>query len=283
MSLTSFSDLSNLKIGDFSLGRLCSAAITLLICLLVIHCVGKVFRRLLERSRLDRQVQRYLTSGLRFLLYVIAVLIVADSLGIPVTSLVALLSVGSSGLTLAAEDILGNMAGGLVILSSHPFAIGDFIEASGTSGTVREITLNHTKLETLDGLTVLLPNKALSASQMTNYTVLGRRRVARKITASYDAPTETVKAACRRALTQTEGLLDNPAPSVYLTDYQSSAVEYTVYCWTAPEKYWDVYLALGERLRDAFADAGVEMTYNHLNVHILESRSAKDRGADSAL
>ena len=189
------------------------------------------------------------------------------------TSLVALLSVGSLGVTLAAEDILGNVAGGLVILSSHPFSIGDYVEVSGVAGTVHEISLNHTKLVTPDGSLVMLPNKELASSQMTNYTVLGRRRVVQKIAASYDAPTDTVKAACRRALEMTPDLLEDPAPAVYLTAYKDSAIEYTVYAWATPEHWWGSYLALGEHLRDAFAQFGVEMTYDHLNVHIVEDRS----------
>lgn len=91
--------------------------------------------------------------------------------------------------------------------------------------------------------------------------------------ASYDAPTETVKAACRRALEQTENLLEDPAPTVYLTAYKESSIEYTVYCWATPENWWGAYLALGEHLRDAFREYGVEMTYNHLNVHIIENQS----------
>ena len=81
-----------------------------------------------------------------------------------------------------------------MILSSRPFSIGDFVEVCGASGTVHEIGLNHTKLVTPDGRLVMLPNKELASSQMTNYTVLGRRRVVQKVSASYDAPTDTVKA-----------------------------------------------------------------------------------------
>ena len=214
-----------------------------------------------------------LLAGVKLILYIVTVLIVAESLNIPMTSLVALLSVGSLGVTLAAEDILGNVAGGLVILSAHPFSIGDYVEVGGVAGTVHEISLNHTKLVTPDGHLVMLPNKELASSQMTNYTVLGRRRVVQRVTASYDAPTETVKAACRRALEQTENLLEDPAPTVYLTAYKESSIEYTVYCWATPENWWGAYLALGEHLRDAFQKYGVEMTYNHLNVHIIENQS----------
>ena len=180
---------------------------------------------------------------------------------------------GGRAVPLAAEDILGNVAGGLVILSSHPFSIGDFIEADSTSGTVEEISLNHTKLITPEGVLVMLPNKELASSKVSNYTLLGRRRVTRKVTASYDAPTETVKAACREALAQTEHILEDPAPSVYLTNYGDSSIEYTIYCWATPENYWNVHFALGEHLRETFAAHGVEMTYDHLNVHIVENRS----------
>lgn len=265
-----FSKLTNTTLGSISLGKLLSAAIALLICLIVIHILVRLTNRLLKKSTLDPQVQKYALTGLKLLAYIITAIIVVESSGIPSSSLVALLSVGSLGITLAAEDILGNLAGGLVILSSHPFAIGDYIEVSGTSGTVREITLNHTKLLTPDGLTVMLPNKSLSASQMTNYTALGRRRITQKVGASYDAPTATVKQACLRAVSMTDKILADPAPTVYLTAYGKSSIEYTVYCWAAAADHWETQISLGEHLREAFAECGVEMPYDHLNVHIVE-------------
>ena len=260
-------------LGNLPLSTVLTAAVTLLVCLAVVHILGKLMRRLLSRTRLDERIQRYALAGAKLVLYIVTVVIVAESLHVPMTSLVALLSVGSLGITLAAEDILGNVAGGLVILSSRPFSIGDFVEVSGTSGTVHEISLNHTKLVTPDGLLVMLPNKELASSQMINYTVLGRRRVVQKVTASYDAPTDTVKQACMAAVSMTENVLEDPAPTVYLTAYKESSIEYTVYCWATPENYWQVYMALGEALRTTFAGAGVEMTYDHLNVHIVEDRT----------
>ena len=262
----------NTSVGSISLGSVVSAIITLVICLLVIKLILKVVDRLTAKSKLDARVRKYLTGGIKMVLYVVAALIVVDSLGIPITSLVALLSVFSLGITLAIEDIIANIAGGLVIFSAHPFDIGDFIEASGVSGTVEEISLNYTKLTTADGQLVMLPNKTLADSQMTNYTVLGRRRACQKVTASYDAPTETVKAACQKALDMTDKILSEPGTAIRLTNYGESSIEYAVYCWTSVEDYWDVYFALGENLRTAFAEYGVEMTYNHLNVHIVENR-----------
>ena len=260
-------------LGNLPLSTVLSAVVTLLVCLVVVHILGKLLRRLLARTRLDERIQRYALAGAKLVLYIVTVVIVAESLHIPMTSLVALLSVGSLGITLAAEDILGNVAGGLVILSSRPFSIGDFVEVSGTSGTVHEISLNHTMRVTPDGHLVMLPNKELASSQMINYTVLGRRRVVQKVTASYDAPTDTVKKACMAAVAMTENVLEDPAPTVYLTAYKDSSIEYSIYCWAAPDDYWPVYLSLGEHLRETFQQAGVEMTYDHLNVHIVENRT----------
>ncbi len=269
-------DLSSLlsaSVGKISVGDVLTALIVLVVCLAVIRLLLKLIRRLLSASRLDDRVRKIVYSGARLVLYLLMAIIVVGSLGVDMTSLVALLSVASLGVTLAAEDVLANVAGGLVILSAHPFAIGDYIEASGTAGTVEEITLNYTKLVTPDGLLVMLPNKSLADSQMTNYTTLGRRRVTWKLSASYNAPTETVKAACRKALAATENILEDPAPAVRLSSYGDSGIEYTVFCWASTEDYWEVHFALAENLRTAFGEAGVEIPYNQLDVHILDNKT----------
>lgn len=254
-----------------ALENILAAAVTLLICLLAARLILKLVRRMLCRSKLEERIRRYILMLLKLLLYTLTAVFTGVSLGVNMTSLVALLSVGSLGVTLAAEDILGNVAGGLVILSSHPFAIGDFVESGGVSGTVEEISLNHTRLTTPDGLTALLPNKELASSKVINYTALGRRRIVWKMSASYDAPTETVKAACLRAVEATEHLLSDPAPAVYLTDFGESGIDYTVYCWASAGDFWTTQFALAENLRAEFGRAGVEIPYNKLDVHIMES------------
>lgn len=267
-------DLSKIMqttLGGYSLGHILSAILTLLICLVAVRLLLKLAKRLLDHSkRMNDRLRQIILTAVKVVLYILTGIITAGALGLNTSSLTALVSVLTLGVTLAAEDILGNVAGGLVILSSHPFNIGDEIEVSGTTGIVREITLNHTKIETFDGQFVMQPNKELSSSRVINYTAMGRRRVVRKITASYDAPTEQVKAACLEAVAATPNVLPSPAPVVYLTDYGSSAIEYSVRCWTETKDYWGAYFALNENLRDAFAAHNVEMTYDHLNVHISE-------------
>ena len=269
--MENLSKIMQTTLGGYSLGHILSAILTLLICLVTVRLLLKLAKRLLDRSkRMNDRLRQIILTAVKVVLYILTGIITAGALGLNTSSLTALVSVLTLGVTLAAEDILGNVAGGLVILSSHPFNIGDEIEVSGTTGIVREITLNHTKIETFDGQFVMQPNKELSSSRVINYTAMGRRRVVRKITASYDAPTEQVKAACLEAVAATPNVLPSPAPVVYLTDYGSSAIEYSVRCWTETKDYWGAYFALNENLRDAFAAHNVEMTYDHLNVHMVE-------------
>ena len=258
------------KLGGYSLSHILSAILTLLICLLVSRLLLKLAKKLLHRGKkLNDRLRQIILTAIKVVLYVLTGIITAGALGLNTTSVTALVSVLTLGVTLAAEDILGNVAGGLVILSSHPFNIGDEIEISGTVGVVREIALNHTKVETCNGQYVMLPNKELSSSRIINYTTMGRRRVVVNITASYDAPTDTVKAACMEAVAATPNMLPEPAPQAYLTGYGSSSIEYSVRCWTETKDYWGAYYALNENLRTAFAAHNVEMTYDHLNVHVL--------------
>ena len=258
------------KLGGYSLSHILSAILTLLICLLVSRLLLKLAKKLLHRGKkLNDRLRQIILTAIKVVLYVLTGIITAGALGLNTTSVTALVSVLTLGVTLAAEDILGNVAGGLVILSSHPFNIGDEIEISGTVGVVREIALNHTKVETCNGQYVMLPNKELSSSRIINYTAMGRRRVVVNVTASYDAPTDTVKAACMEAVAATPNVLPEPAPQAYLTGYGSSSIEYSVRCWTETKDYWGAYYALNENLRTAFAAHNVEMTYDHLNVHVL--------------
>lgn len=269
--LGNLSSMLGATMGGYSLAKILSALVTLLVCLIAVRLIMKITTRLVNRmQKVNDRLQKLILTAVKTLLYVLTVIITAEALGFNTSSLTALLSVLTLGITLAAEDILGNVAGGLVILSSRPFALGDFIEAGGISGTVREIGLNHTKLETPDGQMVLIPNKDLSSSKIINYTVLGRRRIVRTVTASYDAPTETVMTACMEAVEATANILPDPAPAVHLTDYGASSIEYTIYCWCTVENYWPAYHSINEKLRDTFAKHNVEMTYDHLNVHILD-------------
>jgi small conductance mechanosensitive channel len=260
----------NTYFGSTSLSDVFSAIIIFVVCLVVIKIVMHIARGAFVKSKMDRRMQKFVLGGLRALLLIVAVLITADKLGIPMTSLIALLSVASLAVSLAVQGMLSNLAGGIVILTAHPFNIGDYIESSSVAGTVYEIDLIYTKLDTPEGQRVLVPNSELSASKITNYSTLGRRRLDVTVGASYDASTADVRAALLRAVSMTANVLPDPAPVVIVDEYKDSSISYIVRCWTKFSDYLDARYALTENIRTAFGDAGVEMTYSHLNVHILE-------------
>ena len=262
--------------GKMTLEQLITTLVILVACLVAVRLVMALTRRLTGRSKMDERVRRYILGGVKAVLYLVTILIVAQSLGIPVTSLIALVSVFGLAVSLAIQDVLSNVAGGMVILFSKPFTIGDYVETSDGEGTVAEISLTHTKLDTYGGQRVMLPNKAVVAGKIINYSARGIRRVDHAITASYDDATEAVRAACLRAVSRTPHVLEDPAPAAVLTAYKESAVEYHVRFWADIDHFWDAYSFSLEEIRRCFAEDGLTMTYNHLNVHIVENTTKEE-------
>ena len=255
--------------GKLTVGRVLSALLLLLVCLTLARLLLGTARRLVERAALDERIKRYILRGLRAFLYLLTALVMAGGLNIDVSSLIALVGVFGLAVSLAVQDVLGNVAGGMVLLFSKPFTLGDYVSTADGEGEVAEITLTHTKLDTPAGQRVMLPNSKLMAGQIVNYTVRGVRRADHAVSASYDDAPEAVRSACLKALSRTPNILPDPAPQVVLTAYGESSIEYHVRFWAKTEDYWDAHFRSLEEIHRAFAEDGVTMTYNHLNVHIL--------------
>ena len=144
------------------------------------------------KTTLEQRVSKYIVSTVRFVLWVVTVLIVAQQLGIPVTSLVALFSVVSLAVSLAVQNVLANVAGGLVLLVTKPFTVGGLHRyPPAGEGTVREMSLTYTFLETMEGQRLAVPNSTLSSGKIINYSTLATRRLQHKITASTTMPRRT--------------------------------------------------------------------------------------------
>lgn len=244
--------------------------LTLVVCLIAIRLIRILSEKLLLKTSLDSRTRKYVLRSIKIVLYIVAVLIIADQLGIPITSLVALLSVLSLAISLAVQAVLGNIAGGLVIFSTKPYQIGDYIQTDGVEGYVRDITLINTQLDTRDGLRIVIPNSVLSAGKITNWTTLGRLRVVIPFGASYDASVAEVQKACMDVISKVEGVLSDPAPAVHVERYGESNIDYAIYCWCKVADYWPVYYGLLENIQNTFAAANVEISYNHLNIHIMD-------------
>ena len=248
--------------------NLLSAVLVLVIGLLVIRVVMTLVKKALEKSKLEKAAHTLILSLSRVALYVLLALSVASSLGIDVTGVVALASVLTLAVSLSLQNALTNVMGGFTLLSTHPFHSGDFVEVAGQSGTVQEINMTYTKLVTPDNKVVSIPNSAVVAAQIVNYSAEETRRVDVSVSASYDAPTQKVIDALVLAGTVDNALL-NPAPVAYITNYGDSAIGYTLRVWVKSADYWDVYFLVNQRVKQIFDEQGIAMTYPHLNVHMM--------------
>ncbi len=256
-------------LGIHSASALLSALVSFLVCLIVIKLLMRLVDRLLRNSsRVDGTLKGFVRSAVNILLWIIAVTVIANALGVNTSSLVALVSVVGLALSLSVQNILTNLFSGLTLLVTKPFAAGDFIEAAGKSGVVKTVGLFYTQLDTPDNIAINIPNGDVTASAVVNYSREPVRRVERVFAVSYDAPTDTVKTAVREAIEMDERILPEPAPFVRLSAYGNSTIEYTVRVWCKNSDFWDVTFNLNENVRETFAAHGVEFSYEHLNVHI---------------
>lgn len=257
------------SIQNVTANNIFSAVLSIVISLILIKVLTKVLDRALGRSKLDPPLQRMIRSLLRGALWAVAAIIVLGCLGIEVTSLVAVLSVVGLAFSLALQNFLSNLAGGMQILASHPFALGDFVDAGGCSGTVAEIGMFYTKLTTPDNRLVQLPNSTIVSANIINFSAQPTRRVELRVSASYDAPTERVAALLARLAADHPLVLDDPEPAVHVDGYGDNAVSYVMRIWCANADYWTVYYDLMDGFKPAFDKAGIEMTYPHVNVHMI--------------
>ncbi|MBQ7098984.1 MAG: mechanosensitive ion channel family protein [Oscillospiraceae bacterium] len=243
------------------------AVLVLLVGALFIRVILKLTKKSLAKTRLEKAAATLIYSLLKVVLIVLLGLMTASKLGIDVTGVVALASVASLALSLALQDSLSNVIGGFLLLSNHPFRTGDYVEIAGQGGTVQTIDITYTKLTTGDNKTISIPNSAVVASQIVNYSTSGTRRVEINVSASYDSPIDTVKAALLEAA-RVDGVLAEPAPFAAVMGYGDSAISYTLRVWTSADDYWNAFFTINENIKAEFDRAGVEMTYPHLNVHI---------------
>lgn len=235
--------------------------------ILIIRFVMKLISKALEKGHMEKAAHNLIKTLTKTVLWVLLGLVLASSLGIDVTGIVALASVISLAVSLALQNLLGNVIGGFTLLYTHPFGSGDYVEIASQSGTIKDVGIAYTRLITPDNKIVSIPNSAVVAEQIVNYTTMGTRRLDISVSASYDAPVKVVEDALTEA-SQVDGVLDDPAAFISVTDYGESAINYVIRVWTKSEDYWTVHYAITHKIKDVFDSKGISMTYPHLNIHL---------------
>lgn len=269
MSTEEITKILEISIGSFTVEKIFYILLLILGCYIASKIILKIVRNIIGRAPFDRSIQIFLTTGSKILLFIISTLIITEYMGIPMTSLVALLSVVSLALSLAVQELLTNVFGGMTILMTRPFNVGDFVELDNLSGTVAETGLIYTKLLTPDNKTVFLPNGQVSDGRIVNYTSQVDRRIEIFVTASYNSSIAQTKEALYEALGKCSDLKTDPTPLVRVRDYLDSSIQYVIHAWVPTNLYWDVYYQLMEEIKYSFERHQVDMDYPHMNIHVI--------------
>ncbi len=248
--------------------KLLAAIVVFVIGAKLIGSLTKWIRKSPKLDKLDSSLRSFLGSFSKIALYIVLVITVAMILGIPATSFITILASCGVAVGLALQGSLSNFAGGIMILLFKPFKVGDFIEASGESGSVAEISVVYTIILTTDNKRITIPNGTLTNSVIKNYSAENLRRVDMTFSTAYDADIEKVKKILTEAATSHPKALKDPEPTIKLSAHGDSALTYIVRIWCKNEDYWDVNFDTIEKVKNAFDENGIEIPYPQMDVHV---------------
>ena len=233
-----------------------------------IKIVVALLRKFFDRNdKLDTSVEKMLLTVVRFALLFVLLLGCADHLGFSTTSVITL--AGSLGLafSLAMQNSLANVAGGIFILTSKPFVTGDFIESGDVSGTVTNIGFIHTQLNTVNNQHIYVPNGTISAANIINYSRESRRRIDLTIPVPYDCSLEQAKKVITEAVSKETRI--EADPFIRTWNLSAHSVDIMVRAWCSSDVYWDVRSNLLELIKFALDENGIAIPFNQLDVHVF--------------
>lgn len=224
---------------------------------------------ILDKRDSDPGLKSFLKSLISNLVKLLTVITVFTQLGVEMTSFIAILGAAGFAIGMAFSGTLSNLAGGVMILVFKPFKVGEFIEAQGETGTVKEIQIFHTILLTPDNKTIILPNGPLSNGNLTNYTRQPTRRVNFTFGFAYGEDLQLAKNTIMEVIQSHPKVLEDPAPFIALAELGDSSVDLTVRVWVNKEDYWEVFFYINENVYEKFnATEGLSIPFPQMDVHV---------------
>ena len=223
-----------------------------------------------ERRKVDISLRMFVRNAVKVVFTLLLILIVVQTLGVNVTSVIALFSAATLAIGMALSGTAQNFAGGVMILVMKPYRVGDFISAQGQSGTVREIKLFSTVITTGDNQTIYIPNNAIATAIIDNYSTADLRRVDWTIGISYGDDVDAARKALLEILASDTRILAQPAPVVWVAELADSAVNLTVRAWTRNADYWDVFFQNNERFYKRLPEHGINFPFPQVDLHLKQ-------------
>ncbi len=253
-------------------GKLVLALITLFVGLWLIRKLIRVMKKLFETREFDITLQKFLLNLIGAILKILLFISVVTMVGVQMTSFIALLGAAGLAFGMALSGTLQNFAGGVMLLILKPFKVGDFIEAGGHSGTVREIQIFHTVLNTPDRKRVVVPNGGLSAGSITNFSAEPKRRVEWIFGISYSDNIDKARDIIMECLAGDERIDSDPQPMVAVKALGDSSVDLVARGWTDTPLFWEVYFAINEKVKKEFDKKGVSIPFPQRDVHLYQQK-----------
>ncbi|WP_370098279.1 mechanosensitive ion channel family protein [Xanthomarina gelatinilytica] len=220
-------------------------------------------RTVMTKRGFDESLQRFLLNLISWLLKILLILAILSQLGVETTSFAAILAAAGLAIGMALQGSLGNFAGGVLIMIFKPFKIGDFIEAQGETGTVKEIEIFTTKLTTPDNKEIIIPNGSLSNGNITNYSTEDTRRVDVTFGVGYESDIKKTKEVILSVVEANPSILKDPAPAINVSELGDSSINFFTRVWVKKEDYWDVKFSMIENTKEALDAAGIDIPYPH--------------------
>ena len=253
---------------DF-LPNLITAVLLLVFGLWIIRIINRLVHRFFERKDYDEALESFLQSfikmGLKFLLFVLVV----TQLGVKSSSLVAMVGAAGLAVGLALQGSLANFAGGVLILLFKPFRVGDFIAAQGVEGTVKEINIFTTKINTFGNQVAIIPNGKLSNENIVNFNGEETRRDKIQVGIGYGSDIRKAKEILLEICQEDIRILPTPAPEVYVAELADSSVNLSLRFWAKNENFWPAHFHVMETLKARFDAAGIEIPFPQRDVHLI--------------
>lgn len=234
----------------------------------IVRRVVRLIDVAMERRKVDISLRSFMRNTVRVVFSLILVLIVVQTLGVNVTSLIAVFSAATLAVGMALSGTAQNFAGGVMILMMKPYRVGDYISAQGQSGTVREIKLFSTVITTTDNQTIYIPNNAIATAIIDNYTTAEQRRVDWTVGISYGDDVDVARETILAMLAADARILRETAPVVWVAALADSSVNLTVRAWVANADYWDVFFEYNERFYKELPKAGINFPFPQMDVHV---------------
>ena len=236
--------------------------------------VRRGVRRMMEKGGIDPMIIGFVGSITYIALLAFVVIAALGQLGIQTTSFIAILGAAGLAVGLALQGSLANFAAGFLMLIFRPFKVGDFVEAAGVAGVVKDMQIFTTTMKTGDNKTIIIPNAKISGDNIINYSAEENRRVDMTVGVAYDADLSKVKDVLNDIISKEERILSDPAPQVAVAELADSSVNFIVRVWTKTEDYWGVKFDATETIKNRFDEAGIGIPFPQRDIHIVSGSAA---------